>query len=651
MAEVRIAGAVLDKERLTLYKEDGTTLIIKQGDDRIKPILDTIMPVIQAGGIATVKMDTENPYADFEKKSGIRFFRVLKKAVEHIFNRPDLPEHLEIGKTDGKPVQKPAAKPVSNTAQRVEQVMEQTKKPEAPKSPARVEALGAGLITPANAIREDSDDLRNDETVVAVTTDGTVIPGVEKLKHQFDHVKRGDNPQGLQRLLERLGKMIHTREHSVEDILRFLERGDLPIADDGTIIAYKILSYAPGNGRAEGIYVDCHTRKVTQRVGSRVVVDESLVDKNRRNECSNGLHIARRGYLGGFGGDLCVITKIAPEDIITVPHGDANKVRVCAYHIIDLIRDEDFRKLKSNRPMTDTTEAQAQVAKALVGDHIGMIEEVRITEQKGGGLQIRPMENGVVVAAAPISTDHRKAEAVMFDDEKKTQAPAVDANATAAAARASAPKPQAPAAKAEPKRSTREIEAQSLYSRMTDTKRSDKERRQTALDLQAFKKKAKVGWGVLGFDSDAVAAEIQEILALTDKKEEPKAAPAAPKADTKQVNPAQVATKVAEKAPKKPVPAPSKAPEPKKPEPVKATPKPAPKPEVKKEEPKGSTRQTEAARLYTNMTDPKRSLPARRSAAQDLKNFKSKTKVSWTALGLKGDVGDQIQKLLDGNGK
>lgn len=94
MTKILVVAAVLDTARLTLYSPDGTETRIEQGDGRIKRILDLHTDALLKG--QTVEVDItpvsefnlggNNVYDAFEKKSkGIKFFKVLKDAVKHIF--------------------------------------------------------------------------------------------------------------------------------------------------------------------------------------------------------------------------------------------------------------------------------------------------------------------------------------------------------------------------------------------------------------------------------------------------------------------------------------------------------------------------------------------------------------------------------------
>lgn len=355
MSIERIVAAVIDTQILTLYREDGTTIEIPQGDERVKPIIEQVIPIINAGRTAEVDItQLNNNYKDFEEKSSglVKLFRVAKKTVAGIFS--------------DTPVVADTTQP---TTEAVNEIM-------------------ANAVSVRDDNFKDSDTTEND-TIIAVVSDDKgvfkVIPGAENLKGIMKYAGKIGSTKGVENLLKRMANVIDKRQHSVEDLLRFLERGDLPIADDGSIIAYKILRNDPEN---LGGFVDCHTQKVKQRVGSYVCVNEDLVDKSRRNECSNGLHIARRGYIGNFYGDLITMCKIAPEDVVTVPHGDPDKVRVCGYHILFKLDDATYRKLQANQPATDIPATAKLLSEAIAGNHAPPSEEVRITAPLGEGVVI-----------------------------------------------------------------------------------------------------------------------------------------------------------------------------------------------------------------------------------------------------------------------
>lgn len=530
MSKVKIVAAVVDTTEITLYQQDGTKLTIPQGDPRVPTIVDQVLPIVEQGGVAEVDLSTVTHYGEFEEmvQGVIRFFRVAQKVISEALARQDIPA----GKFGPVPGLTPSTK-------------------------SAVDEIIANAA-PVTSDKFHDTDLGKDETIVAVVDQGngeqTVVPGMEKLEELIAYSAKNKDSIGVQNLIRRAASMIDKRQHSVEDLLRFLEKADLPIADDGSIIAYKILR----RDRMEGGFVDCHTRKVTQKVGSYVCVAEALVDKNRRNECSNGLHVARRGYIGNFGGDTVTLIKVAPEDVIVVPHNDANKVRVCGYHILAELPEGAYNTLKNNKPMTTDAETSRLLAQVLKGNHIGRTEEVRITEQYGGGLVITPLgSDGQPVkkakpskaakAAAPIARalDDPKARSRSVDPKQVAETVATKSKKAGSTAPAPArpaatkAKPSStqslPAPKTAPVEGTRQEKAAALLRTINSTAPAS-ERGLAAVNLMALKRTSKVSYEKLGVTigedelkriahaGESAAAEAAEAAKSAPKK---KAAPAA----------------------------------------------------------------------------------------------------------------------------
>lgn len=370
MQKVKVVGAAVDKTELTLYLTDGSTVKIPQGDPRVKTIIAQVTSIVTTGGIVEVDLNQENTYTKFEEQTGglVKFFKVTKSKLAGFFKRQKEEE------------------PVFN------QILEKLPAPQAanvstkPVEIQNIEKLNSAIdeiMKNAEPVHSN-ETISESETVVAVVAEKQIVPDVHSIKGQISN-SLVTGTKGLQRFMERVAAVAAKRSHSAEDLMKFLKRGDLPIADDGSIVIYKVLRR--GNNKN---YVDCHTKKVPQRIGSYVHMSENLVDHNRSNECSNGLHVARRAYVNGFGGDVCVIAKVNPEDVIAVPNYDANKMRVCGYHILFELSDQDYLKLKSNKPITDTEEGRILLGRALSGDHPEPVEDVEIRGHLGTDIKVTP---------------------------------------------------------------------------------------------------------------------------------------------------------------------------------------------------------------------------------------------------------------------
>jgi hypothetical protein len=128
------------------------------------------------------------------------------------------------------------------------------------------------------------------------------------------------------RFMERL--MNNPSKRSVDQVYKFLEKNRLPITPDGYFLAYK---------RVNANYTDCHTGKISNKIGDVVEMDRNKVDDNPESHCSTGLHFCSESYLGHFGSasQPVMILKIDPADVVSVPTDyDGAKGRCCKYTVV-----------------------------------------------------------------------------------------------------------------------------------------------------------------------------------------------------------------------------------------------------------------------------------------------------------------------------
>lgn len=407
---IKIVGCVVDVHNLTMYKADGDTIVIPQGDPRVKDLVAKLVPAMDSRKpqperfymLQVEDMQDKNHFAEAEKKmnGAVRFFKMLKSKAKELLEKFIEPvEPMELG--DKREPVKVAPQPthvVNGVARDQAEPVLLTTEPAKPKLPpaeerplTKSESAVAEIMAaakPATSRDFSVPDVAGEEetTVLAVLADNTIIPGCEALVNQAQAVSEGiSSGTGMENFMRRAGMI--KRGHSVEDLLKFIQKGELPIADDGCVLVYKLLNRTG----EEGEYVDCHSGRVKQRVGSRVHMAESMVDARRSQDCSNGLHVARRDYLRAFGGDVCVLAKLAPEDVIAVPQYDARKLRAKGYHIIAELTESDRRRVCQDEPMED----QVLLGNCIAGNHVGILEYVEITASKGGGLVVTPVEGAV----------------------------------------------------------------------------------------------------------------------------------------------------------------------------------------------------------------------------------------------------------------
>lgn len=481
---IRIIAAVVDTQRLTLYKDSGETLVIPQGDTRVRPLVDKVIPALESSGfceLSELDLLPPNPYGQAEEQLNgfVRFFRTFKSTMESLLNQfAELDTPPAAVESQAVPPISVGQVPASRAQDAVSQILEHA-------IPVSAPAFHAPLV--------------EEETLVAVLETGEVIPGVEKLDLQLQALaaKLG-SAEGVKAFFSRLATV--KRNHSIQDLLTFMQKGELPLADDGSVLVYKRLNPTSD----PEVFVDCHTKKVKQRVGSLVFMDEKLVDPNRYEDCSNGLHVARRDYLSSFEGSVCVLAKLAPEDVIAVPHADARKLRAKAYHIIARLSDEDAYRVCRNQPMQDLV----LLGNAVKGNHVGVLETVEIGGHKGTNLTITPL-----VSASPVVL------------EEAHQAQSLDALPTEGSKAAKVDAAKLAQKVISDRKPGQQQQAEALMVKVMQAENQE-QLVKAAQELVAFKKAAKKSWDKLGISEQEAA----RVLEIAEGPSKPAAAQPQPKA-------------------------------------------------------------------------------------------------------------------------
>lgn len=122
--------------------------------------------------------------------------------------------------------------------------------------------------------------------------------------------------------------MKNPSKRSVTQLYGFMEKNNMPITEDGYLLAYK---------KVKSDYTDLHTGNFDNSVGQIVEMERNTVDDNPDQTCSTGLHFCSESYLSGFGSatDPVMILKINPADVVSIP-SDYNgaKGRCCKYEVV-----------------------------------------------------------------------------------------------------------------------------------------------------------------------------------------------------------------------------------------------------------------------------------------------------------------------------
>lgn len=375
---IKVISAAVSQTGAVFYTEDGEEKTISVTDPRVAKMVDQVIQAVNAGKIPVeVDMTTYSVFAQIEEESGglLKFFRVAKKKLGSL-----LGIRSNRGPVNGDGFVQNV--PKNEKGEEVAKVQPGTE----PITDKMIEALG-------EAHKEaETTSLPIEETTVVAVVDKTPIVGAEALeKHAKAAVASGETI-GFRKLVERLGAVAAKRKHTVQEALVFLQRMDLPFANDGSIVAYKSLTTTS----EEGVFIDNHSKTLKQGLGTFVQMDVELVDDNRRVLCSNGLHVAQRGYLSGYGtsgNNVVCLIKIAPEDVISVPMNESQKMRVRAYHIVAVLSNDDMKAIANQKSFTLENMDQASLlAKVIRGEHVPVLNIT--TQHKGRQVdQMVPVAN------------------------------------------------------------------------------------------------------------------------------------------------------------------------------------------------------------------------------------------------------------------
>lgn len=528
---VTIVGISVDAQNAVLYLEDGSTVTIAQGDPRLPIIVETAKKQIPVDGSAVVDIaepvKVRNEFKETEEGTGglIKFFRVAKSFVKKFIDT-ESPEKvdesvahispLELGIKPGQTILDVEAAVDIPVAEEVKSVV-LTNDQKIDLATIRMRELaGKGSTVDDPDFHKPITD-EDPDTIVAVNTKtGSVIPHAHKLSSQMKAASKLKDFSGFVNFINRLEPVLKDRGHSAEDLMKFIEYGDLPIADDGCIVIYKRLKQK-GN-----TFVDVHSGNIKQNVGSYVFMKPGLVDPNRRQDCSNGLHVASLGYLSSFSGNVTVMAKVRPEDVFAVPEHSHTKMRVCGYHILAVLPESLRNHVNSGGSISSIPEGKELLNKVLRGAHVGITELVEVGGHNGSNVTYTKVEN----------TEAAKAEEVKVDLVKETleQSDLSEAAPTEKAAPVLATdlKEPAPVVAPEIKKSKLDVLFESFEQAYLE---DDLDKALTlANNIVDAKKRAKKGWVALGFNRQAVDLLMEVIDGAAPVKPEVEAVAETPKA-------------------------------------------------------------------------------------------------------------------------
>lgn len=191
-----------------------------------------------------------------------------------------------------------------------------------------------------------------------VTLDGVEIIGALQTK-LYRLIKEGHNVSHFVAFVRNLRQ--NPSRSAVSELYDFLAYSELPITENGTLLAYKGVnndywSCTAGKTKLKKGKVNSYGF-IFNGIGEVIECERVEVDDDRRNQCSNGLHVGSHDYATGFG-NRTILVEVNPKDVVSVPLDcECQKMRVCAYKVIanyesevkDAVVNSKFEGIESSR--------------------------------------------------------------------------------------------------------------------------------------------------------------------------------------------------------------------------------------------------------------------------------------------------------------
>lgn len=127
--------------------------------------------------------------------------------------------------------------------------------------------------------------------------------------------------------------MKNPSNRAVNELYGFIDACNLPITEDGCFLAYK---------KVRANYMDCYSSTIRNAIGDTPEMERNLVNEDKDQTCSDGLHFCSVEYLKHFRGERLMVLKINPADVVSIPSDYNNsKGRCCKYEVVDEISIEN----------------------------------------------------------------------------------------------------------------------------------------------------------------------------------------------------------------------------------------------------------------------------------------------------------------------
>ena len=158
---------------------------------------------------------------------------------------------------------------------------------------------------------------------------------IEKI---ISSIKEGDD--NVNKYVFFLEDALRNDKNSYNEMWDFIKHNAIKIHDNGAIIGYKKVTVG-----ADGKLYDSYTNTVPNDPGTLVQMPRHLVNDNKSETCSYGLHVGSINYVRNFSGNQIVKVLVAPANVVSVPTDyNGQKMRCSEYFVLETL-DYDMNTL------------------------------------------------------------------------------------------------------------------------------------------------------------------------------------------------------------------------------------------------------------------------------------------------------------------
>jgi len=144
----------------------------------------------------------------------------------------------------------------------------------------------------------------------------------------------------------------------VNELFSFMIHKNLPITDEGNLIAWKGVKKHSGESFTDyagrivyaGDLVDCWTGTMRNNPGDVNIMERHQVENNPNNPCGPGLHCGELSYAQGWARDAILMVEVNPADVVSIPiDSSCKKMRSRQIKVLSVYNDKlnEVEELKS----------------------------------------------------------------------------------------------------------------------------------------------------------------------------------------------------------------------------------------------------------------------------------------------------------------